>query len=859
MPTPLNSLLNWIKKLGDSPERLAKSLKPIVDEVNELEPAVQALSDRELRSLTAEFKARRSDGESLDDLLPEAFAAAREATVRSIGDRQFDVQIMGGVVLHRGAVAEMKTGEGKTYAAPLAAYLNALEGKGVHIVTVNDYLARRDRDWMGPVFEKLGLTAGVIYHDMPLEERRAAYQADVTYGTNNEFGFDYLRDNMVHDLTQRVQRGLHYGVVDEIDNILIDEARTPLIISGQAEESAQLYYSFARLVTRLHEGADYTLDLKQRTVSVTEVGIAKVEKQLKIKNLYAEDNYQFVHYLQQALRAKALYHRGKDYVLFKDGKVIESRDSRAEVVIVDEFTGRLMTGRRYGEGLHQAVEAKEGVNVRHESRTLATITFQNLFRLYDKLAGMTGTAKTEEEELRKIYGVDVEVIPTHMAMIREDHPDLVFKSEKAKSEAVVKEISKANAVGRPVLVGTTSIESSERLSALLRKSGLRHQVLNAKYHAKEATIIALAGEPGSITIATNMAGRGTDIKLGEGVADIGGLYVIGTERHDSRRIDNQLRGRSGRQGDFGESRFFISLEDELMRRFQSERIATVMDRLGLPDDQPIEHKLVSKSIESAQGKVEGHNFDIRKHVVEFDDVINTQRAVIYDQRERYLREGDLTGVFISLLEKEVAAVIQDHGFHKHSDKPEIQTIVDAYDGLVGASGAFAAEQFLELDPEAATALLIQDSERRYSGKAVEIGQGHESQVIRWILLQTLDYLWVEHLSAIEELRQGIGLVAYGQQDPLVAFKKQGFSLFKDLRDTFRRHSIERFFRLTPKPVINKETVLSSERAEAGGAPAPRAREPGRVEVAASSPSGKVGRNQPCWCGSGKKFKRCHGR
>ena len=852
-------MLNWIKKLGDNPERLAKSLKPIVDEVNELEPHVQALSDHELRSLSAEFRARRSDGESLDDLLPEAFAAAREATIRSIGDRQFDVQIMGGIVLHRGAVAEMKTGEGKTYVAPLAAYLNALDGKGVHIVTVNDYLARRDRDWMGPIFEKLGLTAGVIYHDMPPEERRAAYRADITYGTNNEFGFDYLRDNMVHDLSQRSQRGLHYAIVDEIDNILIDEARTPLIISGQAEESAQLYYSFARLVMRLHEGADYTLDLKQRTVSVTEAGIAKVEKQLKINNLYAEDNYQFVHYLQQALRAKALYHRGKDYVLYKDSKVIDSRDSRAEVVIVDEFTGRLMTGRRYGEGLHQAVEAKEGVNVRHESRTLATITFQNLFRLYDKLAGMTGTAKTEEEELRKIYGVDVEVIPTHMPMIREDHPDLVFKSEKAKYQAVVKEISEANAAGRPVLVGTTSIESSEHLSALLRKSGLKHQVLNAKYHEKEAGIVALAGEPGSITIATNMAGRGTDIKLGEGIADIGGLYIIGTERHDSRRIDNQLRGRSGRQGDRGESRFFISLEDELMRRFQSERIATVMERLGLPDDQPIEHKLVTRSIESAQSKVEGHNFDIRKHVVEFDDVINTQRAVIYGQRERYLRDDDLTGVFLGLLESEVTALIEDHRLHKHSDEPEIKAIVDAYDGLFGASEALAIEQFHELDQKEAMALLLQDSERRYARKAVEIGEGHESQVVRWILLQTLDYLWVEHLSAIEELRQGIGLVAYGQQDPLVAFKKQGFSLFKSLQDTFRRQSIERFFRLTPKPVISKETVLSSRSGETSGPPAPQRRKSGRTGTSASQPSRKIGRNQPCWCGSGKKFKRCHGR
>ena len=850
-------MINWIKKLGGGPERLAKSLRPIVDEVNEFEPEMQALSDAELIATTDELKARRSEGESLDDLLPEAFAAGREATVRSIGDRQFDVQIVGGVVLHRGSVAEMKTGEGKTYAAPLAAYLNALDGKGVHIVTVNDYLARRDRDWMGPVFKKLGLTAGVISHEMPIEERRAAYQCDVTYGSNNEFGFDYLRDNMVHDLSQRVQRGLNYAIVDEVDNILIDEARTPLIISGQAEESAQLYYNFARLVTRLREVHDYTIDLKQRSVSVTEAGIARVENDLKVDNLYAEDNYQLVHYLQQALRAKELYHRGKEYVLFKDGKVIESRDSRAEVIIVDEFTGRMMTGRRFGEGLHQAIEAKEGVNVRHESRTLATITFQNLFRLYDKLAGMTGTAKTEEEELLKIYGVNVEEIPTHMPMIRKDHSDLVFKTEKAKYEAVVKEISEANAIGRPVLVGTTSIDSSERLSAMLGKAGVVHQVLNAKYHESEAGIIALAGEPGAVTIATNMAGRGTDIKLGKGVPEIGGLYVIGTERHESRRIDNQLRGRSGRQGDGGESRFFISLDDELMRRFQSERIATVMNRLGLPDDQPIEHSLVTKSIESAQSKVEGHNFDIRKHVVEFDDVINRQRAVIYEQRERYLREDDLNGVLLKLLKSEITALVEHHDFQEDAEESEIQAVVDSYDGLVGASGALAISDFGDPDEKAAIARLIEDSERRLAFKVAEIGEGNESQIVRWILLQTLDYLWVEHLSAIEELRQGIGLVAYGQQDPLVAFKKQGFDLFKGLQEAFRRDSLERFFRLTPNPVIEKETVLSSQRSASNGTPSNREPEP--VAVAAGVHGRKVGRNEPCWCGSGKKYKRCHGR
>ncbi len=849
-------MISWIKHLGDGPERLAKKLAPIVAEVNELEHDMQALSDGELRALTGELKDRRAKGEELDELLPEAFAAVREATVRSIGDRQFDVQIMGGVVLHRGAVAEMKTGEGKTYAAPLAAYLNALGGNGVHIVTVNDYLAKRDREWMGPIFEKLGLSVGVIAHDMPTEDRRAAYACDITYGTNNEFGFDYLRDNMVHDLSQRVQRGLNYAIVDEIDNILIDESRTPLIISGQAEESAQLYYDFARLVRRVNEGKHFTVDLKQRSVSVTEEGISKVERDLGVKNLYSEDNYQLVHHLQQALRAKVHYHRGKEYVLVKDGKVLDSRDSRAQVVIVDEFTGRLMTGRRYGEGLHQAIEAKEGVNVQHESQTLATITFQNFFRLYDKLSGMTGTAKTEEEELRKIYGVEVNVIPTHMPMIREDHPDYVFKTEAAKFEAVVDEIAEANQIGRPVLVGTTSIEISERLSGLLRKHGVKHQVLNAKYHEKEAAIIALAGEPGAVTIATNMAGRGTDIKLGDGVTDRGGLYVIGTERHESRRIDNQLRGRSGRQGDLGESRFFISLEDELMRRFQSERIAAIMDRLGLPDDQPIEHKLVTRSIESAQGKVEGHNFDIRKHVVEFDDVINRQRAIVYEQRERYLREGEIDGLFVELLEDELSALIEHHALGRHSDEPEIEAFAEAYDGLMGSSGALDHAQLVEQDTDAILALVLEDAERRYEEKISEIGEDNESQVIRWIVLQTLDFLWVEHLTAIEDLRQGIGLVAYGQQDPLVAFKKQGFQLFKDLQDTVVRDSIVRFFRLTPKPVIEKETVLSSQRGESNGAPVKRARE--AVAVAAPT-SRKMGRNEPCWCGSGKKYKKCHGR
>ena len=845
-----------LKKFGDSPEKTAKRLAPIVQQVNSLEPAMRALSDDGLREKTNELRRRVQAGESLDYLLPEAFAAAREATVRSLGDRQFDVQIMGAAILHAGDVAEMKTGEGKTYVAPLAAYLNSLEDKGVHIITVNDYLAKRDREWMGPIYEKLGLKVGVIYHDMPQDERRAAYAAHVTHGTNNEFGFDYLRDNMVHSLSDRVQRGLHYAIVDEIDNILIDEARTPLIISGQAEESAQLYYNFARLVQGLNEGADFAVDYKQRTVSVTEAGIGKVERALKIDNLYAEGNYQFVHYLQQALRAKALYHRGKEYVLFKDGKVIESRDARSEVIIVDEFTGRLMHGRRYGEGLHQAIEAKEGVNIQRETRTLATITFQNYFRLYHKLAGMTGTAKTEEEELRKIYGLGVDVVPTYRPMVRRDNPDLIYKTEKAKYEAVVEEIAQAHEAGRPVLTGTTSIENSERLSALLRMRGIEHQVLNAKYHAKEAAIVALAGQKGGVTIATNMAGRGTDIKLGNGVTELGGLYVVGTERHEARRIDNQLRGRSGRLGDPGDSRFFISLEDDLMRRFGSERVASVMVRLGIPDDQPIENGLVSKSIETAQSRVEGHNFDIRKHVVEFDDVINRQRAIVYEQRERYLRAEGLEGLFAQSIEKEVTELAHGHDLGPESGEAEARAALESYEAVVGPTGGQNGLEIHGREREEIVQAFAEDSRRRFERKVEELGRENVNQVLRWILLQTLDYLWVEHLTAIEELRQGIGLVAYGQQDPLVAFKKQGYSLFAGLQDSLRHDSVARFFRLHPAPAIEKETVLSAQRAAAGsaanGAQSRDGIERGRGER-------KIGRNDPCWCGSGKKYKRCHGR
>ncbi len=805
-------VLGWLKKIGEeTPEKLARRLTPTVERVAALEPAMQALSDDGLRGKTDEFRRRLDEGESLDELLPEAFAAVREATVRTIGDRQFDVQIMGGVVLHQGHVAEMKTGEGKTYAAPLAAYLNALSGHGVHLITVNDYLARRDRDWMGPIFETLGMTVGVIYHDLPPADRRAAYAADITYGTNNEFGFDYLRDNMVHDLADRVQLPLHYAIVDEVDNILIDEARTPLIISGVAEESADLYRTFAKLVTQYKLDVDFTVDLKQRTASLTDAGINKVEKRLKLDNIYAEGNYQLLHYLQQALRAHALYTRAKDYVLFKDGKIIDHRDSRAQIVIVDEFTGRMMRGRRYGEGLHQAIEAKEDVQIQSETRTLATITYQNFFRIYEKLAGMTGTAKTEEEELRKIYGLDVDVVPTHRPMIREDKPDFIYKTEEAKYRAVVADIGRANELGRPVLVGTTSIESSEHLSSLLRKARLEHQVLNAKYHAQEADIVALAGEPGAVTIATNMAGRGTDIKLGEGVAKTGGLYVIGTERHDSRRIDNQLRGRSGRQGDPGDSRFFISLEDELMLRFRSDRIAGIMDRLGMDDDVPIENRIVSRSIESAQTRVEGHNFDIRKHVVEFDDVINRQRSVVYEQREQFLRDEDLTDVILEMLDSQVTALVEAHALTEISQPDELEPALSAFSELLAGRATILVEDVLEKGEKEIVELLTAAARALFSDRLAEIEETNRPRVMRWLLLQVVDYLWVEHLTAIEELRQGIGLVAYGQQDPLVAFRREGYRLFTEMQAALDHDVVTRFFRLEARPTMAAETVLTSQR------------------------------------------------
>ena len=822
--------------VGDDAERTARQLRPRVAEINDLEPETQRLSDRELLGVTEELRGRLVAGEPLNDLLPEAFAAVREAVRRHTGERQFDVQLMGGMVLHDGDIAEMRTGEGKTSVAALAAYLNALEGRGVHIVTVNDYLAARDAGWYGrALVERLGLTAGVIQHDLPPDDRRAAYAADLTYGTNNEFGFDYLRDNMVHDLEHRVQRGLSYAIVDEVDNILIDEARTPLIISGAAEESTEQYYQFAGLVTRLDAATDFTVDLKLRAVSLTEVGIAKMERLLKVDNLYDEKSFQLVHYLEQALRAQVMYTRGKDYVLFANGQVIDGRDRRAEVVIVDEFTGRLMHGRRFSDGLHQAIEAKENVAVQRESQTMATVTFQNYFRMYDKLAGMTGTAKTEEQEFQTIYDLNVRVIPTHREMIRDDAPDLVYASARARDQAVISGIVTSYRERRPVLVGTTSIEKSEQLSGMLRREGVVHNVLNAKYHAQEAQIVAEAGRLDAVTIATNMAGRGTDIILGgrpEGrsaaqwqaehdqVIELGGLQVLGTERHDARRIDNQLRGRSGRQGDPGASQFFVSLEDELMRRFGSDRIQGLMQRLGVEEDQPIESGMVTKALESAQTKVEAHNYETRKYVIEFDNVVNRQRGVIYQQRDRIIKAEDLVEMVGEMLEREVDHLVAAHDISPQTEPEELEELVQSYLAITGGPArGLRADDFEGLRADDLREALQARAQEDWRRKIKELPDDAVQPLLRWIMLQNTDYLWVQHLTAIEDVRQGIGLRAYGQQDPLVAFKREGFQMFEQLMTTMQSDILRRVFRAQVQQQLPASTVLSRHREQAAAAAA----------------------------------------
>ncbi len=968
--------MRFLSRFVDSNDRELRRVQPLVSAINALEPELEALTDAEIRERFAALRAevaqiaepgeipeaeQEADGErrrelakqrrkalndrvqaALDDALPEVFAMGREAMRRSLGMRQYDVQLIGGIVLHQGRVAEMKTGEGKTFVPTLAAALNALAGRGVHVVTVNDYLARRDPQWMGPVFHFLGLSVGMITHDAsfvfepgyPTNDerlinlrpvtRREAYAADITYGTNNEFGFDYLRDNMVTELESRVQRERFFGIVDEVDNILIDEARTPLIISGQAEESADLYFTFARLVPRLQgrpegdeEGGDYFVDLKDKAVSPTEEGVDKIERLLGIDNMYDADP-RLARHFEQALKAHALYKRDRDYIV-KDG----------EIVIVDEFTGRQMPGRRWSEGLHQAIEAKEGLRVQRESVTMATITFQNYFRLYDKLAGMTGTAMTEAEELHKIYNLEVVAIPTHRPMVREDHADLVFRNEASKFKAVIDEIVEMQEEGRPVLVGTISVEKSEVLGRMLKQRGIKHEVLNAKFHEQEAPIVAQAGRAGAVTIATNMAGRGTDIKLGgdpaglasmmlhrkglnpaevdretyaealaeakaicdeehERVVEVGGLHIVGTERHDSRRIDNQLRGRAGRQGDPGSSRFYLSLDDDLMKRFASDRVAGLMERMGLEDDVAIESRLVSKTIESAQSRVEGYNFDIRKRVVEFDDVINKQRETIYAERDKVLRNEDLAETVAGFIADELGALADQH----LSGNPE-EWGVEAFSNELRRMGIetsdISDDDLWGLGTKEDIVARLQElAEDKLDAKADEVGDDWKL-VERLVLLRTIDSLWVDHLTELDDMRRGIGLRGYAQQDPLNEFRKEAFALYEELGGFIRHQVATTIFRVTitrqPAPAPDAPaplpgpgqparpgpaTAAPSRSTSAGGGvpaglpgpgPAARAALPAGPQARPGfTPTGqRIGRNDACWCGSGQKYKRCHGR
>ena len=763
----LDSILKKI--FGDPNEKELKQIKVIVDKINSLEKSMESLSSANLAAKTSEFKVRLQKGETLDDLLPEAFAVVREASRRVTGMRHFDVQMIGGIVLHRGKIAEMRTGEGKTLVATLPVYLNALTGKGVHVVTVNDYLAKRDSEDMGRIYKALGLSVGLIVHDMNPHERRAAYMADVTYGTNNEFGFDYLRDNMVVNVDQMVQRELNFCIVDEVDSILIDEARTPLIISGPGEKSTDLYRILAQVVSTMSEGEDYTVDEKTKQVAPTEVGIAKAEQMLGIKNLYdTEHGIDFSHQIMCALKAKALMHRDRDYVV-KDGQVI----------IVDEFTGRLMFGRRFSEGLHQAIEAKEGVKVERESQTLATITFQNYFRMYNKLAGMTGTAKTEEQEFQKIYNLSVVVVPTNKPMIRTDAPDVIYKTKLAKYKAAVNEIEACHKSGRPVLVGTTSIAQSEELSAMLKRRGIAHNVLNAKYHEQEAEIISHAGQYGAVTIATNMAGRGTDIVLGEGVPELGGLHIIGTERHESRRIDNQLRGRCARQGDPGSSKFFLSLEDDLMRLFGSDNIAGIMDKLGMEDDEPIEHSLVTKSIENAQKKVEGRNFNIRKYVLEYDDVMNQQREVIYAQRKKILAKADLRENIQEMVEKVVERTMAMYApAEVYSEDWDLQALIRYAEEFFAPHGLLNADELGNLSREELDEYLHKVADEHYKAREAAIGSDLMRELENLVMLKVVDNHWMEHLDSMDLLREGVGLRAYGQKDPLVEYKFEAYDMFE---------------------------------------------------------------------------------
>ena len=834
------------KIFGDPNAKELKICQGYVEQINALEPEMVKLSDASLYAKTSEFKLRLSKGETLDDILVEAFAVVREAARRVLGLRHFDVQLIGGCVLHRGKIAEMRTGEGKTLVATLPVYLNALTGQGVHVVTVNEYLARRDSEDMGRVYRFLGLTVGLVKHEMDFPERKAAYAADITYGTNNEFGFDYLRDNMVVSVDQMVQRPLSFAVVDEVDSILIDEARTPLIISGPGEKSTDLYKTLSHIVAQLTVGEDndYTVDEKLKTVSPTEKGIAKVEKLLGVKNMYeGEAGVDFSHQLMQALKAKALMLLDRDYVV-KDG----------EVIIVDEFTGRLMFGRRFSEGLHQAIEAKEGVKVERESQTLATITFQNYFRMYKKLSGMTGTAKTEEQEFQKIYRLDVIVIPTNKPMVRIDYPDVIYKTKKAKYKAAADDIAECHKTGRPVLVGTTSIQQSEELSEVLKHRGIKHNVLNAKFHEKEAEIIADAGQYGAVTIATNMAGRGTDIVLGEGVPELGGLHIVGTERHESRRIDNQLRGRCARQGDPGSTRFYLSLEDDLMRLFGSDNISGIMDKLGMEDDEPIEHKLVTRSIESAQKKVESRNFDMRKHVLEYDDVMNQQREVIYEQRRRILMKGDLKENIIDMINRLVDRTMTMYAPPEvYSEEWDLPAMIAYAEEFYAPEGKLTVEHLQTLSREELDEYLHETAINHYEERENMMGSGVMRELENLVMLKVVDSQWMEHLDAMDMLREGVGLRAYGQRDPLVEYKFEAYDMFEAMKGAIQDDVVRYIYRvnLVSQPKVEDHLANASVNNPSGDS-----------ETEKKQPlhnKNEIGRNDPCPCGSGKKYKNCCGK
>jgi len=840
--------LNILTKVfGSKNERELKKMQPLVERINALEPDMQALSDAELKDRTRQFKKRLLEGETLEDLLPEAFAAVREASVRTLSMRHFDVQLVGGMVLHQGSIAEMKTGEGKTLVATLAAYLNALNGRGVHIVTVNDYLARRDTEWMGRIYRFLGLSVGSVLHGMTDQERQAAYAADITYGTNNEFGFDYLRDNMKFDRKSLVQKDLHYAIVDEVDSILIDEARTPLIISGPAEKSTHLYYQVNGIIPRLKKDRDYTIDEKARTAVLTEEGVAHAENALKVDNLYDAKYIELLHHIHQALKAHALFKRDVDYIV-KGG----------EVIIVDEFTGRLMPGRRYSEGLHQALEAKENVKIENENQTLATITFQNYFRMYDKLAGMTGTADTEAAEFKKIYDLDVIVVPTNKPMIRKDFADVIYKTRREKFDAVMDEIVALHHKGQPVLVGTISIDVSEALSGDLKKRQIPHAVLNAKNHEKEAEIIRMAGQRGAVTISTNMAGRGTDIVLGEGVTDLGGLHILGTERHESRRIDNQLRGRSGRQGDPGSSRFYLALEDDLLRIFGGERISGVMEKLGMEEGEPIEHGLISRAIENAQSKVEGHNFDIRKQLLEYDDVMNQQREVIYRQRREALSGENLNGTLREIMDglaEEIALTYADE--KKLPEEWDFKGLDEAVFQQFNLRLGRLDEDTLDgLTGEGLSQLIQEKAAAAYAEKERLIGPEAFRELERYVMLQTVDGLWKDHLLSMDHLKEGIGLRGYAQQNPLLVYKKEGYEMFQEMIRRIQEQTLSILFRIQPAEPERLEQQYQPKEQElvfSGSGDNVHKKKPvKRTER-------KIGRNAPCPCGSGKKYKKCCGR